>query len=210
MRVGIIGVGNVGSTLGRLWSAFGYEIVFGARDPDSERVASLLKECGKHASALTVKEVFACTKTILLAVRSEDFVDVIAEADDLNGTVLIDCTTPMERKTHRPLLDWNESSAERLAKLAKGAAVVKCFDTTGVEVMGDPCFDGLKASLFYCGDDADSKGRVRELAEKIGFECIDAGPLRASRYLEALSAFWVFLAFEQGFGEDFSFKLLRR
>lgn len=210
MRVGIIGIGNVGSTLGRLWSRGGYEVVFGARDPGGDRVASLLKECGDHARALSVRGVFACTKIVLLAVRWDDIPDVIAEAEDLNGTILIDCTTPMERKTHKPLLDWNESGAERLAKLAKDATVVKCFDTTGVEVMENPDFHGLKASLFCCGDHAESKQRVRKLATDIGFEWIDVGPLLAARYLEALSAFWVFLAFHQGFGEDFSFKLLQR
>ena len=210
MRIGIIGIGNVGGTLGRLWSRGGHEVVFGARDPKSFRVQSLLDECGDSARALTVKEVFAATRVVLLAVRWDDIPDVLAQAEELNGRILIDCITPMERKTHKPLLDWSESFAERLERQVPGAVVVKCFDTTGVEVMDDPVFNGIRASLFFCGDDEDSKKTVRQLAEEIGFECIDAGPLRAARYLEALSAFWVFLAFEQGFGEDFSFKLLRR
>jgi predicted dinucleotide-binding enzyme len=210
MRVGIIGIGNVGSTLGGLWSRCGHEVVFGARDPKSSRVEFLVQECGNGAQALTVREVLTSTSVILLAVRWDDIPNVVAEADDLSGCTLIDCTTPMERKTHKPLLDWNESVAERLAKNSKGAAVVKCFDTTGVEVMEAPVIQGIRASLFLCGDDEKSKKPVRKLAEDIGFECIDVGPLSASRYLEALSSFWVFLAFERGFGEDFSFKLLRR
>ena len=210
MRVGIIGIGNVGGTLGRLWSRHGHEVLFGARNPESPAVAALLAECGGRARAFGVKEVFARTNLVLLAVRWDDLPAVVAEADDLNGTVLIDCTTPMERRTHKPLLDWAQSFAERLAGLATGAKVVKCFDTTGVKVMERPVFDGDKASLFICGDDAGAKERVRPLAEELGFECVDAGPLAAARYLEALSAFWVFLAFERGLGEDFSFKLLRR
>jgi 8-hydroxy-5-deazaflavin:NADPH oxidoreductase len=210
MRVGIIGIGNVGSTLGPLWSACGHDVIFGARDPQSAAVKSLLSKCGDRAQAATVKNVFATTKIILLAVRWDDIPEVVAQAEDLNGAILIDCTTPMERKTHRPLLDWNESNAERLAKQATGASVVKCFDTTGVDVMKAPVFNGINASLFLCGDDEESKKAVRQLVEDIGFEPVDAGPLQASRYLEGLAAFWVFLAFEQGFGEDFSFKLLRR
>lgn len=102
------------------------------------------------------------------------------------------------------------SSAERLASWAKGAEIVKCFDTTGVRIMENPVIQGVRVSLFLCGESAAAKEHVRHLAEELGFECIDAGPLEASRHLEALSAFWVFLAFGQGFGEDISFKLLQR
>jgi 8-hydroxy-5-deazaflavin:NADPH oxidoreductase len=210
MRIGIIGIGNVGSTLGRLWSHGGHEILFGVRDPESPAVASLLGECGELASAHSVKEVFARTDLVLLAVRWDDLPKVIAEAENLDGTILIDCTTPLERGTHKPLLDWTMSTAERLARLAKGAEVVKCFDTVGVKVMKQPLFDGVRASLFLCGDSLEAKERVRQLAEGIGFECIDVGPLSLARYLEALSTFWVLLAFDQGFGKDFGFKLLRR
>jgi predicted dinucleotide-binding enzyme len=210
MKVGIIGIGNVGSTLGPLLSHYGHEILFGARDPEGPAVAALLKECDERAQAFSVREVFARVKLVLLAVRWDDIPDVIAEAENLDGTVLIDCTTPLERGTHKPLLDWSMSSAERLARWAKGAEVVKCFDTTGVDVMKKPVFDEVRASMFICGDGAEAKEQVRRLVEDIGFECVDAGPLAAARYLEALSAFWVYLAFEQGFGEDISYKLLRR
>jgi 8-hydroxy-5-deazaflavin:NADPH oxidoreductase len=210
MKIGIIGIGNVGSTMGPLLSRCGHEVLFGARDPKGAAATALLANCEGRAQAFSVREVFARANLILLAVRWDDLPEVIAEAENLDGMVLIDCTTPLERGTHKPLLDWEMSSAEQLARWAKGAKVVKCFDTTGVEVMKKPVFDGVKASMFLCGDSAEAKERVRPLVEDLGFECIDAGPLTAARYLEALSAFWVFLAFDQGFGEDISYKLLRR
>lgn len=210
MRIGIIGKGNVGSTLGRLWSQCGYEVLFGLRDPKSPAVAPLLAKCGERALALTVREVFSRTDLILLAVRWEDIPAILAEAGDLSGATLIDCITPLEKDTKKPLLNWAMSAAEQLAHWADGAIVVKCFDTTGVKVMENPIFAGMRASMFVCGDCMEAKKRVFPLVEDLGFECIDVGPLSAARYLEALSAFWVFLAFQQGFGHEFGFKLLRR
>jgi len=46
MRLGIIGAGNVGGSLGGLWASKGHEVIFGVRDPDSEKVKSLLGGCG--------------------------------------------------------------------------------------------------------------------------------------------------------------------
>jgi predicted dinucleotide-binding enzyme len=210
MRIGIVGKGNVASTLGPLWSKCGHEVIFGVRDPENPAVAGLLDRCCGRARAIHVSEVFRQADIILLAVRAEDIPAVLGEAGDLRGTTLIDCTTPLERGTWKPMLDWRMSGAEELARAATGADVVKCFDTTGVKVMECPAFDGQKTTMFLCGDSVDAKERVRGLAEELGFECVDVGPLSAARYLEALSAFWVYLAFNRKFGADFGFKLLRR
>src|SRR5581483_6014768 len=121
------------------------------------------------------------------------------------------CTTPLHKNTRQPILDWSlTSGAERLAAMAPGASVVKCFDTTGVSVFYEPLFQGTPATMFLAGDDKNAKGLVRALAEELGFECVDAGPLIASRHLEAMSAFWVFLAYDQDFGRNFAFKILKR
>ena len=66
-----------------------------------------------------------------------------------------------------------------------------------------------KPAMFVAGDDSDAKKVVRKLAEEIGFEAIDAGPLKASRYLEPMAMQWIKLAFS-GTGTKFAFALVRR
>ena len=210
MRIGVIGKGNVGSCLGTLWSRLGHEVLFGVRDPESEDVKQLLGQCRSDAGAVTPKEVFQRSDVILLAVRCEDVSSVLEGVGEMNGTILIDCMTPVERGTGRILLDWNRPAAEQLEALTPGARVVKCFDTAGVGVMKNPIFGPERATMFVCGDHVEAKDCVMSLAEELGFECLDAGPLSAARYLEALSAFWIHLAFKQKLGIDFAFRVVRR
>ena len=210
MRIGVIGKGNVGSALGPRWSRLGHQVSFGVRDPEDPAAQVVVGQCEGQADLLTVPEVFEVCDPVLLAVRWEDVPAVLTQARDLRGKTLIDCTTPLEPGTKEPLLDWTLSGAERIAKWAEGAIVIKCFDTTGARVMLDPRFGDTAATMFLCGDEPEAKKMVWSLAEQLGFECEDAGSLQAARYLEALSAFWVHLSFGQGFGSEFAFKLLRR
>jgi predicted dinucleotide-binding enzyme len=64
--------------------------------------------------------------------------------------------------------------------------------------------------LFFCGDDAGAKGNVKQLADELGFEAVDAGPLTQARLLEPFALLWISLAFKAGLGREFAFKLLRR
>jgi predicted dinucleotide-binding enzyme len=64
--------------------------------------------------------------------------------------------------------------------------------------------------LFYCGDDAQAKQTAKQLAEAIGFEALDAGPLTQARLLEPFALLWISLALKYGYGRDIAFKLLRR
>lgn len=64
--------------------------------------------------------------------------------------------------------------------------------------------------MFYCGDDAVAKGLAAQLASDLGFEPIDAGALTAARLLEPLAMLWIHLAFAQGVGREFAFRIMRR
>ena len=64
--------------------------------------------------------------------------------------------------------------------------------------------------MFICGDDADANSTVAELGRELGFDVVDAGPLKVARYLEPLAMLWIHLAYFRGFGPDFAFKMIRR
>ena len=88
--------------------------------------------------------------------------------------------------------------------------MVKAFNTTGSGNMGDAAYGDERLAMPPCGDDADAKAAISALAEELGFEAVDAGPLGRSRQLEQLAVLWIALAYQQGLGLDFGFALLRR
>ena len=108
--------------------------------------------------------------------------------------------------TNRFVRNAERSAAEDLATLT-GARVVKAFNTIGAEHYQNPSFAGQPATMFIAGYDTDAKTVVRQLANAIGFEVVDAGNLAAARHLENLAEFWVHLA-RSGFGRNIAFKLL--
>ena len=75
---------------------------------------------------------------------------------------------------------------------------------------GNPAYDGHVATVFYCGDDAWSKMVVKGLIEEIGYEAIDAGPLRNARYLEPFAELVIQLGIPLGMGTNIAFKLMQR
>ena len=104
----------------------------------------------------------------------------------------------------------DSSAAEQVAVWAPGAQVVKAFNTTGYNVMRDPLFDGISASMFFCGDDPQAKAACRRLIEALGFDPIDCGALAMARYLEPMALMWINLTRTPGLSREIAFKLLRR
>jgi predicted dinucleotide-binding enzyme len=88
--------------------------------------------------------------------------------------------------------------------------VVKAFNTIGAGNYGKTEFAGTRADGFYCGDDAAAKDKVKPLIADIGLNPVDVGPLRNARLLEPLAMLWIDLAFNQKWGPNHAFKLLRR
>jgi len=101
------------------------------------------------------------------------------------------------------------SAGEKVQGWAKGASVFKTLNTTGFGNMADPVFHGVGAAMFVAGDDAANKPKVVELVGALGFEVVDAGPLRNAHLLEAHAMLWIDLALNRGLGRDFAFALLR-
>jgi predicted dinucleotide-binding enzyme len=203
-------VGRVGGTLGKAWAAKGHDIMFGVRDRDNAKGQALLKEIGSKARMDTIAEAAAFGDVVVLAVSWSGAQDAVRRAGDLEGKVVIDVTNPFAPNFFGLSVEPGTSGAQEIARWAKGARVVKAFNSTGSGNMADPKYGDQPASMFYCGDDDDAKSTVARLGEDLGFDMIDAGALSNARKLEALALLWVTLAFEQGMGPNMAFKLLRR
>src|SRR6476620_2989175 len=203
MKIGIIGAGDVGSTLGKEWAKRGHEIVFGVRNIQSPKVKNLLK-------IATISEAASFGQVVLLAVPWEAVKETIENAGDLSGRILIDPINPLSSDLKNLIVGPSTSAAEEIAKLAQGAKVVKAFNAIGAKTLGNLKFGQYKADTFICGDDSGAKSIVRQLAMEMGFDVLDVGPLSNARLLENLALLWIELAFRQEIGPNIAFKLLTR
>jgi 8-hydroxy-5-deazaflavin:NADPH oxidoreductase len=209
MKISILGAGNVGGTLGRAWAANGHDVFFGVPDPQDAKTQQLLKSIGQSVCARTVAEAAGATDLIVLATPWPATRDAIQRAGNLIGKVVVDCTNPLNEDIGGLALGHTTSAAEQVAEWARGAKVFKALNQAGFNIMGNPVFDGQRAVMFVCGDDAGQKSIVLKLVAEIGFEAIDAGSLVIARLLEPYAMLWIHLAYAQGMGREFAFGLLR-
>jgi hypothetical protein len=208
MKIAVLGTGRVGGVLGKRWARAGHEVVFGTRLPGSEKVAALLAEAGPSARAAAPRDAVSHAGVVVMALPWNIAQEELTK-HDLAGKVLVDCTNPLNATFTGLDLGFDTSAAEAIAGWAKGARVVKAFNTVSAAAMADPTFGGQPATMFYCGDDDQAKQIVGKLAEELGFEPIDAGPLSMARYLEPLAMLYIHLAMK-GWGSSCAFKVIRR
>ena len=204
MRLGIVGAGHVGGTLGRLFESQGHDVRFGVRDPGRESGGGL-----PHDRMGTVADVASFGDVIILATPWDATPDALRAAGPLTGKTVIDCTNPLLPDLSGLSIGTTTSAGEEVARLIPAARIVKCFNTLGYSNFAHPDFNGTKASMFYCGDDAGAKQIVAELGNQLGFDMIDAGPLSQSRWLEAMAMLWISMAYKYGGSPRSAFKLLR-
>lgn len=211
MKIGVIGAGNVGGALGTLWAGKGHEVVFGVRDTDDPKLHGLLESTRGKARAASVKDAAAFGEAVVFATPWPATEEAVKSAGNLAGKIVVDCTNPLLPDLSGLAIGTNNSAGEEVGRWAKGAKVVKAFNTIGAANFENPHFGSENATMFICGDDSSAKASVGKLAAELGFDVVDAGPLSASRLLEPLAMLWIHLAFKQGFGPtDHAFKLLRR
>ncbi|MCI0518276.1 MAG: NAD(P)-binding domain-containing protein [Woeseiaceae bacterium] len=190
--VAIIGTGDMGDSLGPRLAGLGYPIIYGTRDPQSEKVMQLLAQTGRGAKATTAAEAAGVAEIVLLAVPWPAMETVAQNLGDLKGKVVIDISMPSDQADdgyYKPMLET--SSAEMIQSWNPGARVVKAFATQGSFIIDDPDSVGGPATIPIASDDRAAKELVARMAAEIGLDPVDAGPLRMSREIEALQRLYM-------------------
>lgn len=211
MKVGILGSGLMGGKLGTLFARAGHEVVFSyARH--REKLERLAGEAGRNARAGTPSEAVRDADAVLLAVHWLRLDDVLGQAGDLSGKVVVSCSLPMNANDTGLVVAHTSSGAEELAKRVPKARIVSAFNTVPSEVLFD-VFETRRRtrrpSLVYCGDDARSKEIAAELIRDVGFDPVDAGPLRIARYTEPFALLIGQLAYEGRDGPEMAYRFER-
>src|SRR5207245_770863 len=204
MRVGILGSGLMGGKLGTIFARAGHDVVFSyART--SQKLKKLAREAKGKARAGTPAEAAEEADALLLAVHWSRVDDVLKQAGDVSGKVIVTCSLPMNADDTGLVIAHTSSGAEELAKKVPKARVVSAFNTVPSEVLFGVFEARRKArrpSLVYCGDDKKAKGVAVELIRDTGFDPVDAGPLRIARYTEPFALLVAQLAYEGDGGPE--------
>jgi 8-hydroxy-5-deazaflavin:NADPH oxidoreductase len=211
MRVGILGSGLMGGKLGTLFARAGHEVVFSYARSE-QKLKRLSREAKGAARAGTPGEAARESDVLLLAVHWSRVDDVLKQAGDLAGKVILSCTLPMNAADTELVIAHTSSGAEALAKKVPKSSVVSAFNTVPSEVLFGVFGARRKAarpSLVYCGDESRSKGIAADLIRDVGFDPVDAGPLRIARYTEPFALLVAQLAYEGKAGPDLAYRFER-
>ncbi len=213
MKIAIIGAGNVGGTLGAAWAQkAGHDIVFGVRNPGAEKTQALLSKVGGKARAVAPAEATVSADFTVLTTPWPQTEAAIRSLGNVSGKIILDATNPLAMGPDGLGLEigHNISAGEKVQGWAAGASVFKTLNTTGFGNMAEPIYHGVKSVMFVAGDDAANKSKVVDLVASLGFDVIDAGPLRNARLLEAHAMLWIELALKRGLGRDWAFARVKR
>jgi len=186
--VAILGTGNLGKSLGKLWARNGHPIIYGSRTPDDPRVQAVVRDTGAQASATSPRAAVEKADLILFALPPKALPDLVPGLGKLDGKLVLDPMNDfrMVNGFPEPSPEVPTSVAEQLQALVPNAKVVKAFNTPSVKNIVDPRRLDGPFSIPLAGADAGAKTRVAALVSELGLEPVDVGPLIAARYLEAM------------------------
>jgi predicted dinucleotide-binding enzyme len=211
MRIGILGSGLMGGKLGTIFARAGHEVVFSYARSE-QKLKRLAREAKGKARAGTPREAAQDADALLLAVHWLRFDDVLEQAGDLSGKVVLSCSLPMNAENTELVVGARSSGMEELAKKLPKALVVSAFNTVPSEVLFGVYEARRKAnrpSLVYCGDERKAKDLAAGLIRDVGFDPVDAGPLRIARYTEPFALLVGQLAYEGKGGPELAYRFER-
>lgn len=212
MKVGILGSGSVGQTLGAGFLKHGHGVVIGTREP------AKLADWGRanpKAQIGTLREAASSSEMIVLAVKGNAARQVLEAAgrDQFAGKVVIDACNPLadappDHGVLRFFTGPNESLMEQLQKAVPEARFVKAFNSVGSASMVNPPFRE-RPTMFICGNDDAAKKAVTGILDQFGWETADMGTAEAARAIEPLCMLWCIPGFTRN-ERTHAFRLLHR
>jgi len=212
MRIGVLGTGTVGQTLGRGLIDIGHDVMLGSRDASNPKAAEWAAGAGGRASTGSFADAAAFAELIVLSTlwAGTENALTLAGRDRLAGKTVIDTTNPLVSGDGVPslALGTTDSGGEQVQRWLPGAHVVKAFNIVGAPHIVHPVLPGGPPDMFIAGDDDQAKATVTEILASFGWQTIDIGGIAGARLLEPLCILWVLYGARTGTWNH-AFKLLR-
>jgi 8-hydroxy-5-deazaflavin:NADPH oxidoreductase len=200
MKIGILGSGSAGQTLGRGFIKLGHEVVIGTRDP--AKLNDWKAEAGAKASVEFPSEAMRQGEILIISVLGSAAEIAIrnAQIENFANKIVIDASDPLDFSSGKPglFVGTTDSLGEQIQRLLPDAKVVKAFNTVLADVMINPSLSGGEPDMFIAGNDDNAKVTVTNLLKEFGWSVIDMGEIESSRWLEALSLAWVVYSHRTG------------
>jgi len=199
MRIGILGTGMVGATLGGKLAALGHEVKMGSRETDNAAGAAWVKRTGRGASQGRFADAAEFAEMLFVCLRGDVARAVLKslDANKLKGKIVVDVSNPLDLSKGAPIpllpdLVNTASLGEETQKLLPHSLVVKTLNTVNCEVMVNPALAKGESSLFISGNDAAAKSAVIEILRSFGWsDIIDLGDITTARGTEMLMPIWM-------------------
>lgn len=192
MKIGVLGSGNVGTTLAKGFKDAGHEVRIGSRA--ANKLAEFTKQSGIAEG--TFQDVAGFADVVVIAVKGDAAEALSKELGaKLAGKTVIDTTNPISGPPKDGWLPYftgpNDSLIQRLQKAVPAAKFVKAFNSVGAGLMVKPKLaGGVTPSMFICGDDAGAREVVGGLCRQLGWNVEDVGGSVAGSAIEALCQLW--------------------
>ena len=197
MKIAVIGTGNMGTALARGIASADHELIIGARNVG--KATALAKEIGAQAEAGGISAAIKVADLVVMALPYEANLAAL-KGVDASGKILVDVSNPITADFKDLIVGHTTSAAEELQARAPGARVVKAFNTIFSALLPSAARNGTALQVFLASNDADAKKAVESVVRAMGFEPVDAGPLRNSRFLEPMGEMNIHFGFFLGWG----------
>jgi predicted dinucleotide-binding enzyme len=199
MRIGVLGTGTVGRTIGSALLRQGHEVRMGSRSAGNEAAVAWAAEIGGPATEGSFADAAGFGELNFNATNGAASLQALeaAGAEQLAGKVLVDVANPLDVSKGMPptLTVCNDDSlAEQIQRAFPDVRVVKALNTVTAAVMVAPDRVPGTHTVFVCGDDAGAKAQVGELLRGFGWPAesiLDLGGIEAARGPELYLPLWL-------------------
>ena len=179
MKIGILGSGHIGATVGSQWAKSGHDVMFSANDLDA--LAPLVESLGRRTSVGTSAEAVAFGDVVLIALPAPVVFDVLSAAGPLDGKVLIHAANGFGA---------NAVTLAALSERFPGSRCVRAYNTLQARVLENDRHREPPYALLLSGDDEEAKRTVSGLIADSGFVPVDIGGTADSVRQDPGSPLW--------------------
>jgi hypothetical protein len=196
MRIGVLGSGAVGQTIGSKLVQLGHEVMMGSRDAANPVAITWAKKEGPRASFGTFANAAAFAEVLFNCTLGSASMEALSQAgaENLDSKILIDTSNPLDYSTDVWTLTVcnTDSLGEQIQRTFPKTRVVKSLNTMNCNVMVDPGKLAERTDVFVSGNDTEAKAVVISiLRDWLGWKSvIDLGDITTSRGVEMFVVMW--------------------
>ena len=183
MKIGVIGSGKLGGTVGGLWVKAGHQVLFSSRHP--EELKGLVDSLGRNARAGTVEQAVAFGQVVLIAVPYSALPQVGRDnAKGLAGKIVLDACNPTAARDGEIVKEANEMGVGATsAKYLPGTRLVRAFNSFGAGSFASESHRaGEPIGVPIAGDDPEALKVAAKLVRDAGFEPVAVPLARAKEF----------------------------